>query len=104
MKKIRMIGTAIVVALWLAIALWAWLTPTKAQSAAERRPLAQMPELSAETLEDGSFVSNFESYTLDQFPLRDSFRQVKSLFHYYVLGQSDNNGIYLVEDTVAKLE
>lgn len=49
-------------------------------------------------------MPDFEDFTLDQFPLRDSFRKVKSLFHYYVLGQADNNGIYLVEDTVAKLE
>jgi len=63
-----------------------------------------MPEISANRIFSGKFAEDFESFTLDQFPLRDTFRRVKSLFHYYVLNQSDNNGIYLIGDTVAKLE
>ena len=104
MKKIRIIGTVFVVALWLAIALWAWLSPAKERSVAERRPLAQMPELSAQSLEDGSFVRKFESYTLDQFPVRDSFRTLKSMFAYGILQQKDNNGIYIADGYAAQME
>ncbi|MBQ9148951.1 MAG: hypothetical protein IJX69_05210 [Oscillospiraceae bacterium] len=63
-----------------------------------------MPALSVETILDGSFMADFEDYTLDQFPLRDGFRTVKSLFHYNLLGQKDNNGIYVTDGYAAKLE
>ena len=83
--------------LWLLLALAAWVLPDGEMSLSERRPLEQMPELSLTSLMKGKFMENFESYSLDQFPLRDGFRTLKSLFHYYILGQSDNNGIYLAD-------
>ena len=97
--------TAILIALlWGALTVAAWFAPAKETSEAERRPLAQFPEISAENLLGGKFMSDFENYTLDQFPLRDSFRTVKSLFHDYVLGQKDNNGIYIVGGSAVKQE
>ena len=93
-----------VIALWLGLAIWCWLRPSDAVSVSERRPLAQMPQLRAEKLLDGSFMTDFEDYTLDQFPLRDGFRTLKALVHYNVLNQKDNNGIYLVDGQAAKLE
>ena len=104
MKKIRTFGIAALVVIWAALSLMLWLGPKADYTNSERRKLAQLPEISANSLFSGKFTADFEDFTLDQFPLRDSFRQVKSLFHYYVLNQSDNNGIYLVGDTVAKLE
>ena len=95
MKKYQ---TMIVLALWGALALWAWFLPSKQISEAERRPLAQKPAFSEK------FQTEFESYSLDQFPLRDSFRTLKSLFHTGVLGQRDNNGIYLTNGTAVKQE
>ena len=43
MKKYQTIFT---LALWGALALWAWTIPSKQISEAERRPLAQKPALS----------------------------------------------------------
>ena len=103
-KKIRAIGTLILVMIWTALTLGAWFLPAKDISESERRPLAQAPALSGETLLGGKFMTDFESFSLDQFPLRDTFRQVKSLFHYYALGQKDNNDIYLADGYAAKLE
>ncbi len=103
-KKIRAIGAGVLVALWVVLTGFAWFGPAKDLSESERRPLEQMPEISAETLLSGKFMSKFESYTLDQFPLRDTFRQLKSLFHYYVLNQADNNDIYVTDGYAAKLE
>ena len=97
-------GMAIVAVLWLGLAVTAWLRSPEEISLQERRPLAQMPELRAENLQNGRFMEDFESYALDQFPLRNSFRQLKALTHYYVLGQLDNNGIYLTQGQAAKLE
>ena len=90
--------------LWASLTAFAWFSPAEAMSDSERRPLAQFPEIKLETISDGRFMKNFESYSLDQFPLRDSFRTVKSLFHQYVLGQKDNNDIYLHEGFAAKQE
>ena len=95
MKKYQ---TIFVLALWGALALWAWFIPSKQISEAERRPLAQRPAFSEK------FQSEFEAYSLDQFPLRDGFRRLKSLFHTGVLGQRDNNGIYLTNGTAVKQE
>ena len=103
-KKWNTIGMAAVAALWLLLAAWAWLAPAKAHSAAERRPLAQFPDISGQQLLSGKFMSDFESYTLDQFPLREGFRSLKAQFHYNILQQKDNNGIYLSRGHAAQLE
>ena len=103
-KKIRAIGAILLVALWATLTVCLWALPPKSISEAERRPLAQMPEITGEAILDGSFMSKFADFTLDQFPLRDTFRTVKALFHNYVLQQSDNNGIYLADGYAAKLD
>jgi len=102
MKK--KITALLVLVVWGVLALTAWISPAREISEAERRPLAQFPEVSTEKVMDGKFMSEFTDYSLDQFPLRDSFRRVKSLFHYHVLGQKDNNGIYLSGGSAAKQE
>lgn len=104
MKKVRMFGFAALAALWLALILGAWFGPTHDISDSERRKLAQMPEVSTDSILSGKFMTDFEEFTLDQFPLRDTFRQLKALVHYNVLRQGDNNGIYVVDGYAAKLE
>ena len=105
MKRItRTVCMSAVVLLWAALTASAWFAPAKDISEAERRPLAQFPELTGESLLDGSFMADFESYSLDQFPLRDTFRTIKSLFHFHALNQSDNNGIYITDGFAVKQE
>ena len=96
--------TVLILAVWACLTGLAWFLPTRDVSDAERRPLAQLPEISMKEVLNGSFMADFEDYALDQFPLRDTFRRVKSLFHYYVLGQKDNNGIYISGGSAAKQE
>ena len=103
-KQIRSLCMGLVIGFWLVLALTAWFKPSDDRSLSERRPLTQLPELQSETILNGSFMKDFESYTLDQFPLRDGFRTVKSLVHLYGLGQKDNNDIYLADGYAAKLE
>lgn len=103
-KRIRNIGVGMVVALWAAITVFAWFGPSKNLSEAERRPLQQLPPITTDSLLNGGFMEKFEDYTLDQFPLRDTFRTVKSLFSYRILQQKDNNGIYIADGYAAKLE
>lgn len=90
--------------LFFGLTLFIWLKPADVFSATERRELKQFPELSWETISSGKFMSEFEKYTLDQFPFRDGFRSIKAFTHYYVLGQLDNNDVYLVDDYVSKLD
>lgn len=94
----------LVAGLWLVLAVTAWVLPPQEVSLSERRPLAQMPELSTQSLLNGDFMEDFESYALDQFPMRDSFRNLKTLFHYYIWNQSDNNGIYLAGNMAVQQE
>ena len=94
----------LLVILWTALTAFSWFSPAKEMSDSERRPLSQMPSVSLESIADGKFMKQFETYSLDQFPLRDGFRTVKSLFHYYILGQKDNNDIYLHDGYAAKQE
>lgn len=103
-KKIRAIGGILVVAVWGLLVGFAWFGGSEAFSDSERRKLDQFPEVSWEKIVDGSFMTEFESYTLDQFPERDSFRTLKSMFYFYVLNQGDNNGIYLEDGYAAQLQ
>lgn len=103
-KTLKFAGMTLVAGLWLFLSAWAWLRPADTFSDTERRALAQFPQLEQESLMDGKFMSDFESYTLDQFPMRDSFRQLKARFHYQILQQRDNNGIYIADGYAAKLE
>ena len=85
-------------------AIWGILKPSEAESVSERRPLASFPPLNAASVFSGKFMTDFEAYTLDQFPLRDQFRTVKAITTFYVLGQKDNNDIYIENGYASKLE
>ncbi len=78
-------------------------TPDTASSA-ERRPLAQPPELSASAILSGDYAKKAESAAPDQFPLRETFRRIRALVARDVLGQKDVNGLYTVGGYAAKLE
>ncbi len=103
-QKIRNAGFAVLVVLWILLTVAAWFVPAKDISTSERRPLAQMPELSWKDVIGGRFTSKVEEAATDQFPLRDTFRSMKALFSKYVLNQKDNNGIYVAEGYIAKQE
>ena len=103
MKKRSVIVVCLIAALWLAMTAFLWFGPRQEVSLSERRPLAQMPEISTETLLNGKFMGEFEDFTLDQFPLRDSFRQLKALYSKYLLRQQDNNGIYVADGYIAEM-
>ena len=103
-KSKNFYAMALVAAVWLALTAWCWLRPSEEASVSERRPLAQFPGISGESLINGSFMEKFEDYTLDQFPLRDAFRSLKAGFHTGVLLQKDNNNIYITGGQAAQLE
>lgn len=85
-------------------AIWGILKPADRESVSERRPLAAFPSVSTESVLSGEFMTDFETYTLDQFPLRDQFRTVKAISAFYVFRQKDNNDIYIENGFASKLE
>ena len=93
-----------VMILWAVLTGAVWFSPSREFSDAERRSLAQMPDFTAQSFLSGKFISDFEAYAVDQFPLRDAFRSVKAEVSYYVLGQKDNNGIYLSNGQASRQE
>lgn len=103
-KLIRIIGVFIIAILWLILSFTAWFCPAKDISISERRPLSQFPEISVNSVLSGDFIRDFESFTVDQFPGRDAFRQIKSIFQYYVLQQKNNHNIYIEDGYAVKME
>lgn len=103
--KLNVILTVSMTAAFLfGFGIWSMLKPDDMVSVSERRPLAERPEISREAVLSGEFMGDFEAYALDQFPVRDGFRTVKSVTAFYLLRQKDNNGIYIRNGYAAKLE
>ncbi len=104
MKNKSKVLTLIVATIVFMITLACWLLPKQDYSEAERRPLAEKPELSLETVLSGEFMKGFENYVVDHFPKRDTFRSVKALFSEYIFNKKDNNSLYLADDHISKIE
>ena len=100
----RTISLILILALWASLTAYAWFKPASAISDAERRPLEQFPALSGESLTSGQFMKDFADYAVDQFPMRDGFRTLNAYLTYYLLGKSDNNGIYIYDGYAVKME
>ena len=105
MGKLKNILTLVLSAGFIAVfTVWSIASPDKAESLSERRLLTKFPTLSAQTVADGTFMSGFEKYSLDQFPLRDRFRTLKAYTALGVFRERDNGGIYLADGHVSKLD
>lgn len=104
MKKKYIVTTIVTAVFLLGVSLFAWLKPADAFSLSERRSLEQFPEISFDSIISGSFMKDFEDYTLDQFPLRDEFRKIKAFVAMNFFGAKENNGIYVYDGYVSKTE
>ena len=103
-KKKDIVLVAITSVFLCGFLLWSILKPADARSVSERRPLATFPKPSMQAVFSGKFMEDFEKYTLDQFPLREGFRRVKAIAALYVLGQRDNNQVYISGGFASKLD
>ena len=91
------------------------LTPDKAMSENENRVLAQKPKITADTFRlppltglfssdqggdffTGKLMSDYETYVIDQFVLRDSWVAAKA-FSEKLVGKGENNGVYFCDDS-----
>ena len=81
-----------------------FVNPTET-SLAERRPLAQFPEnITVGGIIDKTVINEFEDYSIDQFPFREFFRNIKANFQLRVLGLKENNGLALQDGYIVKIE
>lgn len=103
--KLKNIVLVVLTAVFLCgFSLWSIVKPDDTVSISERRPLATPPAVSWKSVSSGTFMKDFEAYTLDQFPLRDRFRTWKAITSFSFFRQKDNNGIYLQNGYAAMLD
>lgn len=103
--KIKNIITVFSMAsLLLILSLFCFFGKHDEYSESERRALAKFPEVTYKTVTSGEFAKDFEEYATDAFPMRDSFRSLKAYTRLYVFLQSDNNGIYVKDNYLSKID
>lgn len=81
----------------LILAIASIIKPDVRFSEEENRILAEMPKLSKESLADKDYMTGLESYTSDQFVLRDFWIKMKVQCDL-LLGKKELNGVYLGAD------
>lgn len=72
------IGRLVFLAALFAVSIWMFAAPDRKSSERENRSLKQFPEFSFTTVTNGRFMSEFEAYLTDQFPVRDQCMELKS--------------------------
>lgn len=104
MKKLKnFIFVALAAAFILGFAASELFMGDKAYSSAERRTLANMPSVNVSSLVSGKYMSDFESFSLDQAPGRDILRSVKAYIAKYLFGIKDNHGVFSYNGYVSQL-
>lgn len=102
-KKAADIALVAVFSAFLALFLvWELVRPKGDVSEAERRKLAQAPELSVSTILNGKFMDGFEDFAADQFPLRESWRTLKASAIFKLFNLSDKDGLYVYDGSICK--
>ena len=100
--KYTLLGSFFLVYLCL-FALLAIVLPDKDISDRERRHLQTLPAFSVENILNGNYFSKMDSYLLDHFPMRDTYRTSKNSFDLTVLQKSDADGYFQVDDSLYEL-
>lgn len=103
-KRKNIISVIVFVIFLISVSSVCLAKPDTQYSDAERRELAQFPETTAETVVTGEFSKGFESYTTDQFPLRELMRKIKAAFSTVILGKAENNGLFYVDGHISKID
>ena len=78
--------------LMLGLSAFAVLKPRTEYSESERRKLAAFPKFTLSSFESGSFAENFETASLDQFPLRDECIRLAATLDL-ALGRGESGGV-----------
>lgn len=104
MKKEAKMTVLLLAVIFFGVSAACWIKPAAEYSVTERRKLEQFPKLTLESAAEGTFMTDFENYALDQFPLRDGFRSLKAWVSQNIFRKSDNNDIYVEDGYAVKME
>lgn len=96
-RTIKTTLVAVLAGITLLLSLATILAPKKDFSENENRVLEAFPKLSADTVKDGTFMSNTETYVSDHFILRDYFMTVRTVYER-ATGRNRVNNIYMCKD------
>ena len=103
--KIKNIVTTVVFLLFVFGFFFASLIlPDAEYTDSERRPLAQFPSITWKETLDGSAIKNFDKYSVDQFPLRDTFRGIYSWYRKNIMQLNETNDLAIEDGYVVKVE
>lgn len=92
-------------ALYIISVICIFSKPEDYYSQSERRTLNCRPRLyETEELWTGKYVQKWEKYMVDQFPLRDELRSLKSNFSLNIMQKQDTHGIYVKDGYLCKME
>ncbi len=104
----NIVTSAVFILFVFIVAIACVLHTPKELSESERRNLAQFPvfELSDKGFNASvkEYISDFEDYTLDQFPLRDTMRELKAFVELKLFNKKDNNDIYIVDGVISEMQ
>lgn len=95
MKKYSL--RVIVLAVLIGVFVWMMVDGDDGFSEQENRNLAGFPNVTVESVLTGEFMSGFETYLADQFPVRNLCIQIKTLV-LRLTGQKKINDFYLADD------
>lgn len=104
MRIKNIIGVAVFIAIFATLSIMCITMPSPDYSESERRPLMQMPAVTAESVLSGEFSADFEKYASERIPLRDSWRKLKAYFATNVFGKKDNNGLFVADGHISKID
>jgi len=103
-KKVEILTVTTVSVLILILSCWFCFKPLTDFSKSERRVLAKPPKSDFTEVLNGEFSSDFESYTQDQFPLRDRFKALKAFTVYKIFGNIENNSVFKSQGHLSKVD
>ena len=102
-NKRHIITCGVVVLVFALLSTLCFFGPKAEYSHSERRPLTSFPTLNQKSISSGAFMEQFERYAADTFPFREAFRSIKA-GSTLAMGQKTNNGIYLHDGYLSRLE
>lgn len=86
------------------IAVFSVILPDKEISKKERRHYQMMPELSVQSVLDGSYMAKLEDYLKDQIAGREAFRTARAELETGIFRKTDTDGYYRLEDDIFQTE
>lgn len=103
--RIRAVVMTLVFSLFLGVFFILCVTHKPLEkSESERRPLAQFPELTWESIVDVSAMEDFDEYVMDQFPFREGFRKLYTFYQMHIMNRKDTNNIAMENGYLAEIK